>query len=59
MSIAEPLILKKGEVCEVTTFETGKTWAHLQSLNPNFKGGKWTINISKIALAPEMFQVLS
>jgi hypothetical protein len=51
--------LKAGEICEVTTFATGKTCALLQSLNPSFESGKWYSNVDNIDYALEMFKVLS
>jgi hypothetical protein len=53
------IFLKAGEVCKVHDYHRlGKNRIQLQSLDPSFGRGIWFTDLSNIALAPEMFQVL-
>jgi hypothetical protein len=50
--------LKAGEVCEVLGYYD-KYMLNLQSLSPSYGNGGWVCEIDNVALAPEIFQVLS
>jgi hypothetical protein len=50
--------LKKGEVCEVLGYYDN-ILLNLQSLSPSYGNGGWVCEIENVALAPEIFKVLS
>ena len=55
----ETIYLKKGEICKVGYPFHNKDEVRVQSLNPSFGTGYWVVSIDNIAVAPEIFQVLS
>jgi hypothetical protein len=52
-------LLKKGEICRVLKCYGASRHLNLQSLSPSYGSGNWICEIDNVALAPEIFQVLS